>query len=58
MEAKVQRSLAKGGRWKYKFFFHKMVNSHRRRNFIKKIKIIGIWIEEEATIRREGGRCL
>ena len=30
-----------------------MANSHRRRNFIKKIKINGIWFEEEATIRRE-----
>ena len=30
-----------------------LANSHRRRNFIKKIKINGIWFEEEATIRRE-----
>ena len=30
-----------------------MANSHRRRTFIKKIKINGIWFEEEATIRRE-----
>ena len=30
-----------------------MTNSHRRRNFIKKIKINRIWFEEKATIRRE-----
>ena len=30
-----------------------MANSRRRRNFIKKIKINGIWFEEEAAIRRE-----
>ena len=30
-----------------------MANSHRRRNFIKKIKIYGISFEEELAIRRE-----
>ena len=30
-----------------------MANSHRIRNFIKKIKINGRWFEEEVTIRRE-----
>ena len=30
-----------------------MANSHRRRNFIKKIKINGIWFEEETAIRKE-----
>ena len=30
-----------------------MANSHKRRNFIKKIKINVIWFEEEAAIRRE-----
>ena len=35
------------------FFFQKMANSHRRRNFVKKIKINEIWFEEEASIRWE-----
>ena len=31
-------------------FFHRMTNSHRRRNFIGKIKIDGRWVEEESEI--------
>ena len=27
-------------------FFHRMANSHRRRNFIKKVRINGCWFEE------------
>ena len=33
-------------------FFHIMANSHRRRNFIGKIKIDGRWVEEESEIRK------
>ena len=28
-------------------FFHKMANSHRRRNYLSKIKIDRIWLTEE-----------
>ena len=34
------------------FFFHIMVNSHRRRNFMGKIKIEGRWVKEESEIRK------
>ena len=34
-----------------------MANSHKGRNFIKKIKINGIWFEEEVAIRREVARA-
>ena len=33
-------------------FFHKMANSHRRRNYMKKIKINGILLEEETAMQR------
>ena len=33
-------------------FFHRMANSHRRRNFMGKIKIEGRWVEEESEIRK------
>ena len=41
-------------------FFHKMVNAHRRRNNVDRIKINGAWLTEENGIR-EGGlgvKCL
>ena len=31
-------------------FFHRMANSHRKRNFMGKIKIEGRWVEEESEI--------
>ena len=34
-----------------------MANSHKKRNFIMKIKINGIWFEEEVAIRREVARA-
>ena len=33
-------------------FFHKMANSNRRRNCLKKIKINGTWLSEEHDIQR------
>ena len=33
-------------------FFHIMANSHRRRNFMGKIKIEDRWVEEESEIRK------
>ena len=41
-------------------FFHKMVNAHKRRNNVDRIKINGAWLTEENGIR-EGGlgvKCL
>ena len=32
-------------------FFHRMANSHRRRNCLSKIKINGIWLTEEQDIK-------
>ena len=32
-------------------FFHKMTNSHRRRNCFSKIKLNGIWLTEEQEIK-------
>ena len=32
-------------------FFHKMANSHRRRNSLSKIKINGTWLTEEQEIK-------
>ena len=32
-------------------FFHRMANSHRRRNCLSKIKINGIWLIEEQEIK-------
>ena len=32
-------------------FFHKMANSHRRRNCLSKIKINGTWLTEEQEIK-------
>ena len=34
-------------------FFHRMANSHRRRNCIKKVRVNGNWFEDEAPIKRE-----
>ena len=34
-------------------FFHRMAYSHGRRNFIKKIRVNGIWLDEEEAIRKE-----
>ena len=34
-------------------FFHRMANSHRRRNSIKKVRVNGNWFEDEASIKRE-----
>ena len=31
-------------------FFHKMANSHKRRNYLSKIKINGTWLTEEQEI--------
>ena len=33
-------------------FFHKMANSNRRRNCLKKIKVNGIWLLEDQEIQR------
>ena len=33
-------------------FFHRMANSHRRRNTINKIKINGEWLMEDSKIRQ------
>ncbi|RVX20512.1 Transposon TX1 uncharacterized 149 kDa protein [Vitis vinifera] len=33
-------------------FFHKMANSHRRRNCLSKIKVDGVWLTEEQEIKR------
>ena len=33
-------------------FFHKMANSHRRRNAINKIKINGSWLTEDNAIQK------
>ena len=35
------------------FSFHRMANSHRRRNFIKKIRVNGIWLDGEEALRKE-----
>ena len=32
-------------------FFHKMVNAHRRRNHVDKIKINGVWFTKENEIK-------
>ena len=32
-------------------FFHRMTNSHRRRNCMSKIKLNGIWLTEEQEIK-------
>ena len=34
-------------------FFHRMANSHRRRNCIKKVRVNGNWVEDEDSIKRE-----
>ena len=34
-------------------FFHRMANSHRRRNCIRKVRVNGNWFEDEASIKRE-----
>ena len=36
---------------RYTSFFHKMVNAHRRRNNVERIKINGAWLTEENEIR-------
>ena len=33
-------------------FFHRMANSKRKRNCLKKIKINGLWLSEEQEIKR------
>ena len=33
-------------------FFHKMANSNRMRNCLKKIKVNGIWLSEDQEIQR------
>ena len=33
------------------FFFHKMANAHKKRNFLAKVKINGAWLTEEADIK-------
>ena len=33
-------------------FFHKMANSHSRRNCLSKIKVDGVWLTEEQEIKR------
>ena len=33
-------------------FFHKMANSHRRRNAINKVKINGRWLTEDTAIQK------
>ncbi|RVX18032.1 putative ribonuclease H protein [Vitis vinifera] len=35
-------------------FFHKMANSHRRKNCLSKIKVNGTWLTEEQEIKGEG----
>ena len=37
-------------------FLHRMANSHRRRNLIKKVKINGCWFEAETNIRGKWGQ--
>ena len=32
-------------------FFHKMANTHKRRNYVDKIKINGVWLSEENEIK-------
>ena len=42
-------------------FFHRMTNSHRRRNSFKKIRIEGKWLEEDFEIKKgmvEAFQCL
>ena len=34
-------------------FFHRMANSHKRRNCIKKVRVNGNWFKDEASIKRE-----
>ena len=34
-------------------FFHRMANSHRRRNCIKKVRVNGNWVEDEDSIKRK-----
>ncbi|RVW42952.1 hypothetical protein CK203_076318 [Vitis vinifera] len=36
-------------------FFHKMTNSHRRKNCLSKIKVNGTWLTEEQEIKRRVG---
>ena len=36
-------------------FFHKMANSHRRKNCLSKIKVNGTWLTEEQEIKKGGG---
>ena len=33
-------------------FFHKMANSHRRRNAINKIRVNGYWLTEDTSIQK------
>ena len=32
-------------------FFHKMANAHKRRNYVDKIKINGVWLSKENEIK-------
>ena len=32
-------------------FFHKMTNTHKRRNNVDKIRINGVWLSEENEIK-------
>ena len=33
-------------------FFHKMVNAHRRRNSVDRIRINGVWLTKENEIKK------
>ena len=33
-------------------FFHKMGNSWKRKNYLQKIKVDGVWLTEEADLKQ------
>lgn len=38
-------------------FFHRRKNSHKRRNYINKMKIDGVWSVESNSLRQDTARA-
>ena len=53
LEAKIKRSVLREGD-RNTGFFHKMANSHIRKNCLSKIKVNGTWLTEEQEIKGKG----
>ena len=50
LEAKVKIALAEG-RGPKTGFFHRMANSPKRKNYLQKIKVDGVWLTKEADLK-------